>query len=184
MAVQVWRKGTDLIGAYHIPTPVESYAGVDLMLSDIQIAREVAPADSGRSGAFVRGDFWVMPSPGKVFYSGQHVFLYFEIYNLKRDEFGQTRYEVAYTVRDANQSPLLVRALSGLGRLLAGGGGEGAVTVRYEQTGSRDWEGDYVELDIGKTAAGEHEVHVTVKDLNGNATVTKGARFHVVEVAQ
>ena len=178
LALQVWRKGTKRMGVYHQEMPVESYTGEMLMLSDVQVAREVAPADSGR---FVRSGFRVMPTPGRAFYKGQHVFLYFEIYNLDRDAFGQTRFEVAYTVRDANMGTLFVRALSGLGRAISGGGGEAAVTVRYEQTGSRDWEGDFVELDVGDAAPGEYEVEVAVVDQNGNARVSKTAHFRIVE---
>lgn len=181
LAAQLWRRGTRRLGSRQWAFPVESYAGDSLMLSDIQVARSVILADSGKSGPFVRSGFQVTPSPGRMFYRGQPVFLYFEIYNLTRDRAGQTHYEVAYAVQDANRSPLLVRALSGLGRLLAGGETEGVVTVRYEQKGRRDQEGGYVEIDVSKSGLGEREVQVGVKDLNSGAEVSKSARFSVVE---
>ena len=183
LAVQVWRPGTSLMGVYQVETPVPSYAGDTLMVSSIQVARTVAPADSTDSDTFLRSGFKVIPSPGRVFYQAVPFFLYFEIYNLERDAFGQTRYEVAHTVRDASQSPMLIRALSGFGRVFSGGGGQESVTIQYQQTGTRDWAGDYVELDLGKATPGLYEVLVTVKDLNSNREVSKTTRFHVVALS-
>lgn len=180
LAVQAWRPEVDLMGVYQVAVPVVSYNRDTLMVSGIQVARAVAQVDSGTTGQFVRSGFRVDPSPGRIFYQGTSFFLYFEIYNLLRDSFGQTRYEVAYTVRDANHTPLLIRALSGLGRMLSGGSRE-EVTIRYEQTGTQTKSENFVELDLGDIAPGQHEVVVAVKDLNRDIEVFKTARFYVVD---
>lgn len=180
LAVQVWRPEVDLMGVYQVAVPVVSYSrDTTLMVSGIQVARAVAQIDSGTTGQFVRSGFRVDPSPGRIFYQGTSFFIYFEIYNLLRDSFGQTRYEVAYTVRDANHTPMLIRALSGLGRMLSGGSRE-EVTIRYEQTGTQTKSENFVELDLGDVTPGQHEVVVAVKDLNRDIEVFKTARFYVV----
>ena len=180
LALQVWRPEVDLMGVYQVSVPVVSYNRDTLMVSGIQVARAVAQIDSGTAGQFVRSGFRVEPSPGRIFYRGSSLFIYFEIYNLLRDSFGQTRYEVAYTVRDANHTPMLIRALSGLGRMLSGGNRE-EVTIRYEQTGTQTKSENFVELDLGDVAPGQHEVVVAVKDLNRDIEVFKTARFYVVD---
>ncbi len=180
LAVQVWRPEVDLMGVYQVSVPVVSYNRDTLMVSGIQVARAVALVDSGATGQFVRSGFRLDPSPGRIFYRGASLFIYFEIYNLLRDSYGQTRYEVAYTVRDANHVPMLIRALSGLGRMLSGSGTE-EVTIRYEQTGTQTRSENFVELDLGDAAPGQHEVVVAVKDLNRGVEVGKIARFYVVE---
>lgn len=181
LAVQVWRPEVDLVGVYQVAVPVVSYSrDTTLMVSGIQVARAVAQIDSETTGQFVRSGFRVDPSPGRIFYQGTSFFIYFEIYNLLRDSFGQTRYEVAYTVRDANHTPMLIRALSGLGRMLSGGSRE-EVTIRYEQTGTQTKSENFVELDLGDVTPGQHEVVVAVKDLNRDIEVFKTARFYVVD---
>ncbi len=176
LAIQVWRLGTKRMGVYHQSLTVESYAGDSLMVSDIQVARRVAPADSSQTGPFLRSGLRVAPAPGRIFYKGDHVFLYFEIYNLTRDAFGQTHYEVAYTVSDAKRSPLLIQAISGL----MGRGGEEAVTIRFEQKGAGESVASYVELQLENAGAGENLVHFTVKDLNSGAQASKTASFRFV----
>ena len=83
-------------------------------------------------------------------------------------------------MRDANHTPMLIRALSGLGRMLSGGNRE-EVTIRYEQTGTQTKSENFVELDLGDVAPGQHEVVVAVKDLNRDIEVFKTARFYVVD---
>ncbi|OGG52093.1 MAG: hypothetical protein A3F84_19780 [Candidatus Handelsmanbacteria bacterium RIFCSPLOWO2_12_FULL_64_10] len=176
LAIQVWRLGTKRMGVYHQPLAVESYAGDSLMVSDLQVARRVAPADSSQTGPALRSNFRVTPAPGRIFYKGDHVFLYFEVYNLTMDTLGQTHYEVTYTVSDASRSPLLIRAISGL----AGRGGEGAVTAHFEQKGTAESVPSYVELQIENAGVGENLIHLAVKDLNSGARVSKTASFRFV----
>jgi GWxTD domain-containing protein len=186
LAVQVWRPGTSLLGVYHVESRVPSFSADTLMVSSVQVARSVSLADStdtSVSGTFLRSGFNVVPSPGRVFYQGVPFYVYFEIYNLAKDAFGQTQYEVAYTVKDATRGAMLIRALSGFGRMLSGGGDQESITIQYQQTGTRDWTGDYLELDMGKATAGQYKVLVTVKDLNNNRQVSKTTRFHVVALA-
>jgi hypothetical protein len=124
---------------------------------------------------FVRGKWRITPLPSHVFDVGQHVFVYFEIYNLVRDEFGSTRYEVGYEVhttgeRGGRLAPIITRILGKTGA---------AVSVRYEQTGTEETEYDYVELDIGEAPEGRHVVRMTVKDLNSGQEVSKEGLFLV-----
>ena len=115
------------------------------MLSDIQIAKRITEASEASDSTFVRGKWNILPWPPVAFLATEPLFVYFEIYNLTRDEFGATRYEIAYEVQtraDAAGS-ILSTILPGIRKKT----GE-TIEVRFEQTGTEPSVYDYVELDI------------------------------------
>ena len=177
LAVQAGRRHTRLFQSYLQDLSLGDYSGDELGLSDLFVARQVAAAEATSDPKFVRRKWSITPLPSHVFKTGQHVFVYFEIYNLVRDAFGATRYEVTYELhwtdeKGARLSPLLTRILGRTGA---------AVTVSYEQTGTEASVSDYVGLDVGETAAGRHVVRMTVKDRNSGQEVTKEGIFWVAE---
>ena len=180
LALQVQRHNTKRLQAYSQKLSVEDYSGEELKLSDLFVARQVTAVMPGSDPKFVRGKWNVTPLPSHVFDAGQHVFVFFEIYNLTPDEFGATRYEVVYEVYSTDESGTSLSRLST--RVL--GRSESAVTVRYEQTGTEASVSDYVALDIGETAAGRRRVRMTVKDMNSGQRTTKEGRFWVREATQ
>jgi hypothetical protein len=147
-------------------------------VSDVQIAHSVIPAPGG--GRFVKNGLRVTPLPTAAIRLGEKIFIYFEVYNLAKDASGQTRYRVEYTVNVAGQS-IAARVLSGLGKLVGASGQGQAASVIYEQSGTKDWEAHYVEMDLGPTRPGEHVVRVTVTDQNAGRSVSKEAKFKVVQ---
>ncbi len=175
LAVQVQRHNTNRLQAYVQELPVEDYSGDALKLSDLFVAQHVGAAGLAPDPKFVRGEWTITPLPSHVFRTGQHVFVFFEIYNLNRDTFGATHYEVTYGVHSTDESgtrffPLLTRVM---------GRSESGVTVRYEQTGTEASVSDYAELDIGEAAEGRYRVRITVKDLNSGQEVTREGLFWV-----
>ncbi len=62
----------------------------DLLVgSDIQ-AKKALPES--------RDDLLIPPNPVRTFSSSESVFIYLELYDLKRDDFGNTQYEISYTI--------------------------------------------------------------------------------------
>ena len=59
-----------------------------MQISDLELAWEIASKET--AGKFAKGDLNVIPMPSRTYQKGQSVFVYYEIYNLKKDEFGQT----------------------------------------------------------------------------------------------
>jgi hypothetical protein len=140
------------------------------------LAKEVTQARPASDPKFVRGGWEIRPLPSHVFHVGQHVSVYFEIYNLMRDKFGATHYEVAYEVHASGTygllTPILTKILGRTGT---------TATVRYEQTGTEEWVSGYVEMDIGEASPGRYVVRMTVVDLNSGQEVSKEGMFWVKE---
>ena len=74
-----------------------------LALSDLELAGQIVEVGE-QAGKFQKGDLRVVPLPSKIFAKGQPVYLYYEVYNLSRDAFGQTRYRVEYRLKGVQGS--------------------------------------------------------------------------------
>ena len=70
----------------------------DLLVgSDIQ-ARNALPQD--------RNDLLITPNPVRTFAPSEPVFIYLELYDLQRDDFGSTQYEISYTIGKPEEDTL------------------------------------------------------------------------------
>ena len=115
----------------------------------------------------------------RSFRRDQNAFVYFEIYNLTRDGFGQSQYRVEYTVRSHTERSAPARILRGLGRMLRVVEGEQEVKVAFEQTGEGSTDISYVELDITESRAGNQVVSVKVTDMLTEISAKKSIQFSV-----
>lgn len=153
---------------------VSSFRGEALSLSDLELAGQIVEVGD-RAGKFQKGDLQVVPLPSKTFAKGQPVYLYYEVYNLSRDAFGQTRYRVEYRLKGVQGTGLI----RGLGRLLSQTPQTDGVQISYEHTGTATSEPLYIALDVPENSKEQLEIEVVVTDLNRPNTpnVSKQARF-------
>ena len=164
---------------YRRDIEIEDYGQTEaLQISDIELAFSISDAQG--EGPFVKEGLEVIPMSSRAFRRDQHAFVYFEIYNLTRDEFGQTRYRVEYTIRTYQERSVPARILHGLGRLLRVAEKDQVVEIAYDQTGAEADEVTHVELDLKQTEPGRQRVTVTVSDLLAEREVTKDITFIIV----
>ena len=152
------------------------YGGEDLEVSDIELAASIAPAEGGR---FLKGDIAVVPMASQAYLPREPVYLYYEIYNLKRDAFGATRYRVSYEVRSLEQKAVGARILGGLGKLLGSRDEGGVVTIEYEHVGAQADERGYLQLDLSASEPGLQLLRLKVMDENSGKSATKATRFTI-----
>jgi len=128
---------------------------------------------------------WVMPMPSRSFVNDRSVFVYYEVYNLKRDEFGQTRYKVSYTIQqDVRSGSSIFGLLSGGFKRLMARGKKPQVAVSYEHVGRDVWEPIHLELDSKKMILGLNQVEVEVTDLSSGQSVKREAIFRLEPAPQ
>lgn len=163
---------------YQQALALDDYSDRDrLMMSDIELAFWVAPAEE--EGSFVKHGLKVIPMASKSFRKDQNAFVFFEIYNLTRDAFGQTRYRVEYTFRARERGAAPVRALRGVGRMLRLKEQAREIAIAYEQTGDKADDKAYVELDLQDVSPGGQLVRVSVTDLLSDREVHKEMAFEI-----
>lgn len=178
LAVQVTDKNSGKWGVYAQELEVEAFAD-SLAMSDLEMAFEIAtyPKDA----QFKKGNVWVIPMPSRHYQRHQNPSVYYEVYNLSRNEFGQTHYRVDYTIQqDIRKGSGLFGSL-GAGFKKALTSGKPQVVVGYEREGSATWEPIYLELDTKQVKAGLNQIVVTVTDLVSGQAVSKQAVFQLSE---
>ena len=160
-------------GRYRQMIELEKYHARSMKVSDLELAWRVA--EGGPQDKFRKGELHVVPMPTRTYPKGQSIFVYYEIYNLKRDEFGQTKYQVEYTIAPKGKG--VGGAVSRLVRTL--GGKKEKVLLGYEQVGAMDLETVYTELELGDREPGRYALEVVITDLNSEQTASKNALFVV-----
>ena len=177
MSVQVIDTGTGRSQVYEQHVVLPSFASGYLRLSGIQLAASIQPAQDDR---FRKGDIQVVPNPTRTYERGQSVFIYYEVYNLKRDSFGATRYRVSYEMRSALSESIGARIRSGIGKLLnVQQHDQASISIEYAHIGNRADDQGYVELDMAASDPGEKFVRVTVTDQVSGQTTTGTTRLTI-----
>jgi hypothetical protein len=143
------------------------YRGEELMVSNILPAVAISEVGPGREGRFVRGDLEVLPLPGRALQSNQPLFIYYEVYNLSRDEFGATEYQVEYAIREAPEGrALMTRLFQGLQSIVTGRRGRIQISSSITRRGIRPDLASYLEIDVSELRSTTWELELTITDLH------------------
>ncbi len=172
MEVSARDRLTGRMGVYRQEVEVGDYARGRLRLSSLELAWQVSQGQEGDK--FTKRGMRVIPLPTRMFRKGQGIFVYYEVYNLKRDASGQTNHTVEYTVRSEAGG-----IFSKLARTFVGQRPE--VAVSQGQAGTEEAEYRYLELDLRGLPPGKGILTVTVKDLNSGEAVKRELGFRMAE---
>ena len=163
MSVQVLDQSSYKSQVYRQQVTLFSYGGKDLQLSDIEMASSIR---TGIGGKFSKRDIEVVPNPSLGYLPGKPVFIYYEIYNLTKDEFGATKFRVQYEVESTEEKNVAARILSAMGHLVGIREQRNSVTIEYSHVGNEEDDFVYLEFDMSGTDPGRHTVKVRVIDEN------------------
>ena len=176
LSVQILDASSDKSQVYNREVVLSPFGNDSLRLSDIEMASLIRPS---RGSKFTKGKVEVVPNPSLFYFSGQPVFVYYEVYNLKRDEFGATKYRVSYELHSLNKGNLAVRSLKALGRLVGIDRKAEVVTVEYAHEGDKADEYGYLELDMSKTDPGHQLLIVKVFDELAGSQTSSAVSFAI-----
>ena len=155
---------------------VEPYGVGDLAMSDIEVATEIF---EDYDEAFKSG-LGVIPNPTHIFTNKKPMHIYYEVYNLTKDEYGQSHYRVDYHVEPLEKKrKFFGQVLRSIGKVIKEERKE-TVTISTEQAGYSEDQNEYLELDVSKSQAGEYRLTVSLSDLVSNETVSKDTKFRIV----
>lgn len=176
LRVQAKRTNTNRTEVFPQALDLPDYWGKDLVMSDLQVAQSVSDANPSSPTRWTRKSFDVIPAPTRQFRKGQPLFIYYEIYNLLRDEFGQTRFQVSYEVQaQTSEGKIKIPFLAKLRKQ----SGE-SVGFEFEQTGTAETENDFLEIQLAEAKPGQYEVRMTIQDLNAGTETARQAAFTVI----
>ncbi len=181
LTTQLLEPGTGARAAVEEEVELPDYSGEGLMLSDIMPAAAVQEVGRGREGRFVKGEYEVLPLPGSTIYRDQPLYIYYEIYNLTKDEFGATDYTIEYSVIEAPEDESLTRMLwRGIRNLVRPVSGLAGLSSRVEQNGIQAEVPAWLEIDMQLAPPGTYELQLVVNDRLTGSSASNTLRFRSV----
>jgi len=100
LAVEIRDLITQKVGIYRKKLIIPEYSMPGTQeISPLVMASLVRPAYRGET-KFVKHGYVVVPAPSRVYYPEQLIYFYYEVYNLKKDSRGKTRYTIHYNLVD------------------------------------------------------------------------------------
>lgn len=152
-----------------------------LQLSDVLVARRVAPRDSAPSSWH---DFLIEPSVGRLA-PGSSLGLLWEAYNLAPDASGIARYEVevTVTVQSLLREGLGARVIGGVADALGlSARGDDELALRYEREARVTPGGrvvEYLMVDFEQAPSAEYEIRVRLTDRVSGQVAVAARQFAV-----
>ena len=169
-SVELLDQTSGLIGVARDEKPFvydqETFHLSDLLVGSNIQARKALPES--------RDDLLITPNPVRTFSPSEPVFIYLELYDLKRDDFGSTQYEISYTIGKPEVdtlSPTLFASQSLIETM-----GKTEIDLRSGQTDYTDAQG----LQTGRPEDGEEGSSAFAdSDIWGETKVyTSGGQVH------
>ena len=136
------------------------------MLSDILPAADIDASGARASGYIARGNRGILPLPGRAIEADRSLYIYYEVYNLDRDPYGATDYEITYAVGEAPEQSrnLANRLYQGLRSLVGRGQRRAILSTMVEGSGIQRDMPMSVELGLGSLEPGIYEISVEILD--------------------
>lgn len=175
LRVQVKDLVTGKSGIYKEELTVTDFSKPELSISDLHMGFEVSLA--GGREKYKKGEIWVLPMTTKAYTNDQNPFVYYQVYNLSKDNFGQSKFRLDYTVQ------FVPEKTSSFGRLMASVGrvfrreGNPEVSVSTDQVRSETDLEEFFELNLKQAKGGVNRLTVTVTDLQNGSTTQNEVLF-------
>ncbi len=163
VSMRIQPLGADIVSHWHTRKAVPSFAGSDLSLSDIQL---LLPSPE-RGRLEVQG-VKVGPNPFRVWPREQLLYVYFHVYNLKRDEDGKSAFGTQYILRPVGSKNIFA-ALSNL----FSSSTKPSFQKESFDLGTEDFFHKFSVLDLRDVDPGPYTLEVTVTDRKSKTSVTR-----------
>jgi GWxTD domain-containing protein len=165
LAAEAEDQKSKMVGTFRDSLHVRRFDPDSLQISSLLMARRIVEKDEGVYG---RQRFLILPNPLKQCSRDGQATFYFEIYNLKQDQFGATHYEVSYQMQVLPEKGVNTTSVP-----------DWTTAVSYDYQGSRDWETYRLTLKMNESTPGIRAFRVSVRDLQSNEEVEGTTAFRV-----
>ena len=144
---------------------VKDFTGENLQLSDLELASQIRENAAGRH--VKPNGILAVPYLPRTLKKETPLYVYFEIYNLIKNNDGFSQYEVNYTIKTLKeQRNILAESVAKISSFLVGGQKPTSVATSFDGSGTSDFEQVYLLMDFGNAPSGRAELLVRVTDKN------------------
>ncbi|MEJ2617488.1 MAG: GWxTD domain-containing protein, partial [Ignavibacteriaceae bacterium] len=164
LAFEIIRDKDKGVSSYHGKFKLKSFNSFSLEMSDIVLA-SVVNKDKKIAGRINRMDYSILPNPTGIFSEDQDLYIYYEVYNLEKNERGLTDFQQTIILQKKGEEGFSIGKLAG--SVLKFIGMEGneqqiGLTSKY-QTNDKN-SSIYLQLDMKGYDPGNYVLSVKIKD--------------------
>ena len=143
---------------------IKKFSNVHLDMSDVILASRVENGSQTKYN-INRNKISILPNLTKQFMKGAPTYVYYEIYNLKKNSSGLTDFEQEVELKEYNEENKsgLEKTISDIGKFFGFGKGEGISFSSSYQSAEVNPQ-IYYQLDLSKAKTGKYLIIITVKD--------------------
>jgi GWxTD domain-containing protein len=163
VAGEVVDRKSDAVGGFRTALRVRAFSQDSLEISSILLARRIVEKPERPFG---RDQYVILPNPVGATARNKKAYFYFEVYNLARNEFGRTHYQVTYQTKSlptggADSEPDWVTA------------------VTQEVTGDHTWEPVYLALELQGAQPGLRNFRVIIEDKLSSQEASASTQYRI-----
>lgn len=166
--------------SYHsvIPPPVLRKAGTDL--SGILFASEIT-AEKEIPGAIKRNNLYIVPKVKRAFYNDEPLYIYYEVYNLAKNDKGMTDFEQIITVEGVDKEKgagLLSGFIKGITNFFSESNSKVSLSSSYQTSDTSPQQ--FVQLDFGRYLPGTYKINLLITDKISGAKEERNMEFEIL----
>jgi GWxTD domain-containing protein len=161
------------VGVEHADIQIEKYGYENLQMSDILVGWGTNNPDKGK---------WMTPNSSKIFLSGKSFATYYEIYNLKIDETGNTRFQIDETFERAEiETKGVFKLLNSLGESIGISQTGESVSTSYIYISDQPVERISKSLQLETDVTGDFHLQIKITDLVAQQSAHKFITLKIVK---
>jgi GWxTD domain-containing protein len=164
LSFEIVRNSDNGVSTHHGKFRVRDFNLTSLQMSDVILAPKVERGTTV-AGRINRKDYSILPNPTGIFSKDQDFYIYYEVYNLAKDEKGLTNFEQTITLKKKGEEGISIGKLVGSVMKFFGANNEEqqiGMTSNYQ---TRDKDNQvYLQLDMSDYEPDNYLLTVRIKD--------------------
>lgn len=163
MSFEIMRNYDKGVAAYHGHLTIRNFNSTELQLSDIILASDI---ENGKTikGRIQRNNYFILPNPAGIFNGDNNFYIYYEIYNLVKNENGLTDFSQDIILQERDDEGVLGKIFSPVLKIIGIDNSKKLISLSSNyQTKDKDSQ-LYLQLDMNGYEPGEYVLTIKIKD--------------------
>ena len=172
LAFEIIRTSDKGVSSYHENFIMERFNHDSLDLSNILLAEKVVK-NSENTLPVKRKDIGILPNPTSAFSERNHLYLYYEVYNLETNNDNLTNFIQRITIKQINKQNGLQKTISTVLSLIGIDKNKEGITLSSKYRTPDKNPQMYLQLDMNNAETGEYKIIVTIFDNISKKEISK-----------
>jgi GWxTD domain-containing protein len=170
-----------LVSALHKEYDFPSFKKDALDISGLLLASRISDSNP-ILGAIKRNNIYIIPKIGRRFTNKEPLYLYYEAYNLAKQDDGSTDFEHTITIRESDPIEMGIpvnKIFKSIAAFVTGKSDKISLTTAYK-TKEKDSQ-VYIQLDVGQYKPGLYDISIMIHDKITDQKTERNWQFEIID---